>query len=85
MSNEYPCIDCIVLPVCSELCDKVTNDKDEIKNSMISQVCPDCNGFLKVLSKIIVNNNYEFECEVCRHHFDESTDYDRYSRIGIKI
>lgn len=80
MSN-YPCRDCIVLACCSELCDKVTNDKDEIKNSMVSQLCPDCNGYLKAISKIIINNGYEFECQICRHQFNEAADYNRYERI----
>jgi transposase-like protein len=78
---KYPCRECIIIMCCSELCDKVTNDKDEIRDSMISQSCPDCNGFLKHISKIIVNNLYQFECQTCRHHFEEQFDYDSYERI----
>jgi hypothetical protein len=37
----FPCKDCIVMPICSKVCDRILHDVDTIKED---KVCIDCGG-----------------------------------------
>lgn len=66
----YPCRECIILPCCSEICDKVTNDYEYIYNHLMNMRCPDCGNKVNIVGlHIIVNDKYDFICTICNHIF----------------
>lgn len=68
----FPCIDCIVSANCTELCDKVIMDNEELTRiARKYNCCPDCGGrdFLEGPQGGICTN---IMCAKCRHRFNAS-------------
>jgi hypothetical protein len=77
--NNYPCKDCIVLPVCSEICDNLYRlQTPDIFDDLIiyteiieGKYCPDCGndkGFM-----VIGGATYTTVCSKCASTFTLST------------
>lgn len=39
--NDYPCKDCIVMPICDRICDRIIFDIGYMETT---RLCPDCGG-----------------------------------------
>jgi hypothetical protein len=76
MTHYHPCKGCIVLPSCTEMCDKVSNMRSiDIKRSLKRKECPDCGSYIrgknrnkKILKNILLKNE-NWSCKVCKHKF----------------
>lgn len=68
----FPCIDCVVAANCSEVCDKVEMDNDELTRiARKYNCCPDCGckDFLEGPQGGLCTN---IMCAKCRHRFNAS-------------
>lgn len=76
---EYPCKECIVLPCCSELCDKTKKmDSEVIRRNIIKNICPDCGKRIETIRRPYFTHqkkNFKYECEFCNHIFKNVDDY----------
>jgi hypothetical protein len=70
--EEYPCEDCIVKGICSQICYKLTNLTDDIAISLLlesNNVCIDCGGlegFYKFDSLASLDHDCEYMlCSTC--------------------
>jgi hypothetical protein len=64
--SKYPCKECIVVGICSELCEKVWNikEKDLVDFILEKKHCPDC-GCKKVHKEIAWPSVVSFKYIVC--------------------
>jgi hypothetical protein len=81
---KYPCKECIVGQVCSELCDKVETDEHKIFNKMINNnCCPDCAG-TKLYEGSSGGCCQNIFCTNCNHGFNIIVPFEKIERIGIR-
>jgi hypothetical protein len=66
VTSNYPCKECILKVICSKLCEKVWNIKDnDLVNFILEKKhCPDC-GCEKVHKEIAWNSGLSFKYVVC--------------------
>ena len=76
VNHSHPCKGCIVLPRCTEMCDKVTTIKSiDLKRALKRKECPDCGSRIrgknsnKRIIKNILLKNENWSCKVCKHKF----------------
>jgi hypothetical protein len=81
--EKYPCKECIVGQVCSELCDKVENNAKKIfKIISKNNCCPDCGG-TKLYEGPSGGCSQNIYCQNCRHGFNIMGLFEKIERIGI--
>jgi hypothetical protein len=80
--EKYPCKECLVVQVCSELCDKVEIDEYKIFNKMITNsCCPDCGG-TKLYEGSSGGCCQNIFCTNCNHGFNVTAPFEKIERIG---
>ena len=80
--EKFPCKECIVGQVCSELCDKVETNENEIYNKMrTDNCCPDCGG-LKLIEGPSGGLSQNIFCANCKHGFNIMGPFEKIERIG---
>jgi hypothetical protein len=76
INHNHPCKGCIVLPRCTEMCDKVSTIRSiDLKKSLKRKECPDCGSSIRgktrnkrIIKKILLKNE-NWSCKVCKHDF----------------
>lgn len=69
--DKFPCKECIITTVCTEICDRVETDDEKITEIVRENICPDCGGE-GFYGGPTGGASMNISCATCGHRFNIS-------------